>query len=612
MAESPHEAFSRIHRRLDTLIMQRSVVVIVGAGTVGSQIARELIRSALGRLVLIDGKHLQTNNLARHVLPQQYVGWNKAEALADHLTQTVPNAHVVPIPHHVSDSHTDGQLDRWLDCADLIIVATDEREAQRRVARRCLALDIPTLVPALYQGNGGEIFLQIGPTAPCFFCWDGFRDNALELREVDAVNVEAWPVVQHTVELSFAVLDPDSAFAELLASPPGDLRPRQIFSFSRFAPVAIGPARRRPACPSCAVGPPTPAPTASAGLAQGLRDSRAGPVRLLRRLSYILVACCIVIAAAAIAPKVIRDVTDTETPAYPTNVEVPAGLADDVDLTIFAGRRMTNDGCSYVADPKFVSDAVSQLEFLCDASAAQNNPDRGTGAIFQDASHEYFNLMYPNRCERPTQPEPTFICAFHQGSLGLSVSASTLPRARALLQRLVDNVAALHAVAPEQAAPPAPVPLPDKLALKCETPGDNVCDPLYVSASRVFDLRVVLLGASVSRLSRLHDAGYRYSLVDNFGQEAEITTGGDASGDHLYSSVADNRSPAGSPANSFAVTRPGEVSQYGTSRMNYGVWKITFRIMYKEEVVRSARLVTRIICDRDDARVYLGSIRCVK
>ena len=65
---------------------------VIGVGTVGSQIVLELAKCGVGRFRLVDGDHLEESNRARHVLPERYVGMNKAEALTLHLAEEVPQS----------------------------------------------------------------------------------------------------------------------------------------------------------------------------------------------------------------------------------------------------------------------------------------------------------------------------------------------------------------------------------------------------------------------------------------------------------------------------------------------------------------------------------------
>lgn len=247
--------FSRVGPRVNLPELERAFIVVVGVGAVGSAIASELARSGVGHLAVVDGDELELHNVARHALPPAYVGVNKAEALAAHLRLSVPGIDTAALPRHVDDALTDDALDRLLSDADLIVVATDRRAVQRRVARRALALDRVALVPGMYPDRGGEVFVQLGPTRACFLCWDAFRPADSEVRGAHSINADMLAVVQQSTYLALALLDGRSEHARELAPPPGDSRPRQLFVSRPGAALLRVPVGRRPGCPSCAVGP---------------------------------------------------------------------------------------------------------------------------------------------------------------------------------------------------------------------------------------------------------------------------------------------------------------------------------------------------------------------
>lgn len=263
----PPDRFDRVAERVDVGLLSGQHVAIVGVGTVGSQIARELANSGVGQLTLIDGDVLETHNLARHALTQQSVGANKAIAMGDALRTAIPSLQVNDFGVNIADDLPEAHLDTLLDDADLIVAATDDRGAQRRLGRRALALDIPAIFPALYGDAGGEVFVQLAPGLPCFLCWDGFRPSEEQLRAVSALNADALAVIQLAVYLSLGLLDPRSEFANLLVSDSDAVTaPLQVFVQQPLAALEMVPATPRPGCTACTVGPsPLRAESAAAG-----------------------------------------------------------------------------------------------------------------------------------------------------------------------------------------------------------------------------------------------------------------------------------------------------------------------------------------------------------
>jgi molybdopterin/thiamine biosynthesis adenylyltransferase len=252
---STPDYFARIPDSIDWPLLREKTVVVVGIGTVGSQMATELARCGVGHFILIDGDRYEEVNRSRHVLPKHYVDMSKAEAMTLYLDVEVPEVRLGAVPRYVNRSMSDDELDSFLDEADLIIAATDDRHAQRRIGQRALALTIPAVFPALYGDEGGEVVVQLDPRYPCFMCWDAFRPNDAELRGVAALNAATWPVIHLALALSLGLLDPRSEHRNLMRHETRGGPPNQIFQRRGFAALARAPLVRRPDCPSCAVGP---------------------------------------------------------------------------------------------------------------------------------------------------------------------------------------------------------------------------------------------------------------------------------------------------------------------------------------------------------------------
>jgi hypothetical protein len=264
--------FARVPDYLNVDLLRSRLVVIVGVGMVGSPIAEELARCTVGRLRFIDHDRLEEENRARHVLSAAYVGWNKAEAMADYLSREVEGLTTDAVSRKIDASVPDSQIDKWLVGAHLVIAATDDRTAQRRVMQSALALDIPALAPALYVPHGGEVIFQMNWELPCFGCWDYFRTNEEQLRGARALTFVAWPVIHATIDLSLGHLDPLSGHGEIMSEGAGR-PPNQVFRLDRLGTIERARGTRRPTCPSCGGGPAPPRTDAETG---AVRRPRGG------------------------------------------------------------------------------------------------------------------------------------------------------------------------------------------------------------------------------------------------------------------------------------------------------------------------------------------------
>jgi hypothetical protein len=110
-----------------------ATAVVVGVGSVGSEIARNLAALGVGRLRLVDADAVGPENVHRHVLGVRHLWRKKAAALAEELGTLCPHLDITGVPRRVEDVLADPQ-DALLD-ADLIVVAVGDETLERRLNR---------------------------------------------------------------------------------------------------------------------------------------------------------------------------------------------------------------------------------------------------------------------------------------------------------------------------------------------------------------------------------------------------------------------------------------------------------------------------------------------
>jgi molybdopterin/thiamine biosynthesis adenylyltransferase len=78
---------------IDTLRLKR--VAVFGCGALGAAIARYLVQTGVGNVILVDGDNLESPNTSRHVLGHRWLGQGKAEATAAMLRADFPHVGVI-------------------------------------------------------------------------------------------------------------------------------------------------------------------------------------------------------------------------------------------------------------------------------------------------------------------------------------------------------------------------------------------------------------------------------------------------------------------------------------------------------------------------------------
>ncbi len=141
-------------------------VIVAGAGSVGSRVAEDLVRSGVGTLTVIDPDRVDAANLARSVYSAADIGMPKPEALGRRLESIDPSVVVDRQPSPL------GTLDLAVVLADvsLVVAATDDLAEQALLAHHAYAAGIPLVACALYRrAAAGEVVLSVPAAGTA--CW---------------------------------------------------------------------------------------------------------------------------------------------------------------------------------------------------------------------------------------------------------------------------------------------------------------------------------------------------------------------------------------------------------------------------------------------------------
>jgi len=191
---------TKISKTVDIERMQQSTVVMIGGA---NGLISDLVRSGVGKVVLLDFDQVESSNIARQDFFAPELGKKKIVALANRLLQINPN---LEVETHLADycTLTKEQHDRIFEGASLTIYATDFFPAQARGNVEALRSETPAIWIGLYKGGrAGEVIHFVpGVTPACFQCiaidrYSAFKSGGaaipsddgtiFDLRFVDAV-----------------------------------------------------------------------------------------------------------------------------------------------------------------------------------------------------------------------------------------------------------------------------------------------------------------------------------------------------------------------------------------------------------------------------------------
>ncbi len=154
--------------------LEKSTVVVIGCGGLGSPMLTYLTLAGVGKLVLIDCDEVSESNLNRQFLHGEGdVGRLKTESAKDKLYALNSEVEFVEVNEKLDEKNT-GKI---IEGADVVVDCVDNIETRIIVGRECLKQNIP-LVEAGVQGFYGWI-MNIKRESACLECM-GFENMKLQ------------------------------------------------------------------------------------------------------------------------------------------------------------------------------------------------------------------------------------------------------------------------------------------------------------------------------------------------------------------------------------------------------------------------------------------------
>jgi molybdopterin/thiamine biosynthesis adenylyltransferase len=165
------DLFYRVRGVFETDALRERRVAIVGCGSGGSFIARELAKAGVGHFVLVDHDRLEPGNVCRHECGLSEVGRLKVNAIRDLILDRNPTAEVRTLAVRV-DGQTIEAVREAIAEADLVVGATDNRESRLLLNRAALRNGQPLLFGAVFRrAYGGQVLRVLPGLTPCYQCF---------------------------------------------------------------------------------------------------------------------------------------------------------------------------------------------------------------------------------------------------------------------------------------------------------------------------------------------------------------------------------------------------------------------------------------------------------
>ena len=160
---------SLVPRGGGSLDLRNKSILLVGCGSVGSELALLLTSAGVGRLTVSDPDRLSEENLYRHALTLNDIGRFKTEALADEIGLKHPWAVVTPWCKRLEELRDPAVIRAF----DLLVIAIGSPTIERVFAEYCCreAIDVPVINCWLEgHGIGGHAIVVVPGTKGCWHC----------------------------------------------------------------------------------------------------------------------------------------------------------------------------------------------------------------------------------------------------------------------------------------------------------------------------------------------------------------------------------------------------------------------------------------------------------
>jgi sulfur carrier protein ThiS adenylyltransferase len=111
------------------MLTNKSKIVIVGCGGLGSNVASYLARYGFVNIIVIDFDVVSASNLNRQFYFYDQIGHSKVDALKENLLRISNNINVINIPKKINSSN----IDDYLCDAEIILECVDDADVKKMI-----------------------------------------------------------------------------------------------------------------------------------------------------------------------------------------------------------------------------------------------------------------------------------------------------------------------------------------------------------------------------------------------------------------------------------------------------------------------------------------------
>jgi len=132
------------------LKIQNTTVLVVGLGGVGGYAVESLVRSGIGKIIIVDYDNIDISNLNRQIITDQSnIGALKIDAMEKRILDINPDCEVIKINQKLDQSSV---LDLFQYSFDYVIDACDTILVKKELIKLCVEKDIK-IISSMGTGN---------------------------------------------------------------------------------------------------------------------------------------------------------------------------------------------------------------------------------------------------------------------------------------------------------------------------------------------------------------------------------------------------------------------------------------------------------------------------
>jgi molybdopterin/thiamine biosynthesis adenylyltransferase len=171
--------------------INKKCVCVIGLGSGGSLISIYLAKSAIGKLILIDGDILLEHNIIRHVCAIYDIGRYKTLAVRDYILRRIPHVEIITAERDfsINDKYEEDHYKELLSGVDLIVSAVGDHVMNSRINSFAYKNKIPVIYAGAFDKITGGIMIRVDPLkrSICYDCIYGNNQNVEHTEVTDKV-----------------------------------------------------------------------------------------------------------------------------------------------------------------------------------------------------------------------------------------------------------------------------------------------------------------------------------------------------------------------------------------------------------------------------------------